>query len=70
MHFTKTNPQDWIASGDRIFVAATSNEPLGLLEALRPAVQAGVEFVQFPLRGLNAMDSSARGPLGSSGYEA
>ncbi|MEM1432985.1 MAG: acetyl-CoA hydrolase/transferase C-terminal domain-containing protein [Pseudomonadota bacterium] len=62
MHFTTTNPRDWISSGDRVFVAAASNEPLGLLEALRPTVPTGVEFLQFPLRGLNAVDFTAWGP--------
>jgi 4-hydroxybutyrate CoA-transferase len=57
-----SNPRDWIRSGDRVFVAAASNEPLGLLAALRPALPRAVEFVQFPLRGCNDIDFTSWGP--------
>ncbi|MEM9743091.1 MAG: acetyl-CoA hydrolase/transferase C-terminal domain-containing protein [Pseudomonadota bacterium] len=56
------NPGSWLRPGERVFVGAASNEPLGLLDALRPGVPTGVEFIQFPLRGLNGTDFTAWGP--------
>ena len=52
-----------LASGRRIFVAGASNEPTGLLEALRAAaLPKGLHFVQFPLAGFNQTDFTAWHP--------
>ncbi len=49
-----------LASGQRIFVAGASNEPTGLLKALRAApLPEGLHFIQFPLAGFNQMDFTA-----------
>lgn len=43
--------------GQRIFVAGSSNEPTGLLQALsEQTLPAGIEFIQFPLAGYNRFD--------------
>ncbi len=49
---------DLLRPGMRVFVPGASNEPSGLLEALRarPECAAGVTFVQFPLPGMNRFD--------------
>ena len=52
-----------LASGQRIFVAGASNEPTGLLEALRAAaLPPDLHFVQFPLPGFNQTDFTAWHP--------
>ena len=52
-----------LASGQRIFVAGASNEPTGLLEALRAAaLPEGLHFIQFPLAGFNQTDFTAWHP--------
>ena len=52
-----------LASGQRIFVAGASNEPTGLLEALREAtLPEGLHFIQFPLAGFNQTDFTAWHP--------
>ena len=52
-----------LAPGQRIFVAGASNEPAGLLEALRTAaLPEGLHFVQFPLAGFNHTDFTAWHP--------
>lgn len=49
-----------LAPGQRIFVAGSSNEPTGLLEAMkRLPLPAGLHFVQFPLAGYNRQDFTA-----------
>jgi 4-hydroxybutyrate CoA-transferase len=58
---------DWPAllqPGHRVFVSGSSNEPVGLLDALarQPDRAAGVTFVQFPLGALNDRDLSALHP--------
>ncbi|NIP15108.1 MAG: acetyl-CoA hydrolase [Pseudomonadales bacterium] len=46
-----------IEPGQRVFVAGSSNEPTGLLQTLaQQTLPAGVEFIQFPLAGLNRFD--------------
>ena len=53
----------FLASGQRIFVAGASNEPTGLLEALREAaLPEGLHFIQFPLAGFNQTDFTAWHP--------
>ena len=49
-----------IQPGQRIYVAGSSNEPTGLLNALA-TIEApeNLEFIQFPLPGLNATDFTA-----------
>jgi len=48
---------DLLRPGMRVFVSGSSNEPTGLLEALRAAtLPADLEFVQFPLAGYNRED--------------
>ena len=52
-----------LTSGQRIFVAGASNEPAGLLEALRTAaLPEGLHFIQFPLPGFNKTDFTAWHP--------
>ena len=50
-----------LAPGHRVWVSASSNEPVALLEALaaQPEVARGVTFIQFPLPGLNRFDFTA-----------
>lgn len=49
--------------GQRIFVGGSSNEPAGLLDALRAkALPEGLHFVQFPLAGYNRADFTAWHP--------
>ena len=49
--------------GQRIFVGGSSNEPAGLLDALRAeALPEGLHFVQFPLSGYNRADFTAWDP--------
>ena len=49
--------------GQRIFVSGSSNEPEGLLDALRTrALPDGLHFVQFPLSGYNRADFTAWHP--------
>ena len=47
-----------LAPGQRVFVVGSSNEPVGLLDALasRPDCAEAVTFIQFPLPGLNTFD--------------
>lgn len=48
--------------GARVFVAGSSNEPTGLLEALEgEPLPEGLHFVQFPLAGYNRRDFTAWG---------
>ena len=52
-----------LASGQRIFVAGASNEPTGLLKALRAApLPTGLHFIQFPLAGFNQTNFTAWHP--------
>ncbi len=52
-----------LQSGQRIFVAGSSNEPTGLLELMRDAdLPDGLHFVQFPLAGYNRNDFTAWHP--------
>jgi 4-hydroxybutyrate CoA-transferase len=53
-----------LRGGMRVYVAGSSNEPTGLLDAIaaKPTCAAGVTFVQFPLAGLNNRDLSALHP--------
>ncbi len=52
-----------LASGQRVFVAGASNEPTGLLQALRAAaLPEGLHFIQFPLAGFNQTDFTAWHP--------
>ena len=53
-----------IRPGQRIFVAGTSNEPTGLLNALRDVgkLPEGLHFVQFPVAGYNRIDFTAWHP--------
>lgn len=54
---------DLLSPGMRVFVAGSSNEPTGLLEALKAcALPAGLEFVQFPLAGYNREDFTTYAP--------
>src|SRR5262245_31595780 len=48
----------------RVYVAGSSNEPTGMLDAVaaKPQSAAGVTFVQFPLAGLNNRDLTALHP--------
>lgn len=49
--------------GQRIFVAGSSNEPTGLLQALRAqALPENLHFIQFPLPGYNNTDFTAWHP--------
>lgn len=49
--------------GQRIFVSGSSNEPSGLLEALRTALlPPDLHFIQFPLTGYNKKDFTAWHP--------
>ena len=51
------NVDDWISARQRVFVSGSSNEPRGLLEMLRQCQLAeDLEFIQFPLPGLNQVD--------------
>jgi len=46
-----------IQPGQRIYVAGSSNEPTGLLNAMAEVdLPANLEFIQFPLPGLNGTD--------------
>ena len=46
--------------GDRIFVGAASNEPLGVLKRLQEIdLPADLRFVQFPIGAMNAFDFTA-----------
>ncbi len=46
--------------GQRVFVGGSSNEPTGLLDHLRDqALPADLEFIQFPIGGLNDVDFTA-----------
>lgn len=54
---------DLLAPGKRIFVAGSSNEPTGLLEALRrEPLPERLHFLQFPLGGYNRFDFTRFGP--------
>lgn len=54
---------DHFRAGDRIFVAGSSNEPSGLLSALKPAgLPANLHFIQFPIAGYNREDFTAWHP--------
>jgi len=49
--------------GQRVFVAGSSNEPTGLLEALRQQpLPAGLHFIQFPIAGYNGFDFTRFAP--------
>jgi 4-hydroxybutyrate CoA-transferase len=51
---------DLLRPGMRAFVAGSSNEPTGLLEALKTStLPSNLEFVQFPLAGYNREDFTA-----------
>jgi len=48
---------DYLESGQRVFVGASSNEPTGLLETLRQeGIPEDIRFIQFPIGGLNQVD--------------
>lgn len=53
-----TDVASLLAPGQRVFVVGSSNEPVGLVDALAstPDAARGVTFVQFPLPGLNTFD--------------
>jgi len=53
-----------LGPGRNVYVGASSNEPLGLVEALERAPEraAGVTFVQFPLPGLNRTNFASLHP--------
>ena len=52
-----------LKSGDRVFVAGAVNEPLGLLDQLRHLpLPADLEFIQFPIGGLNTTDFTGLSP--------
>ena len=52
-----------LQSGQRNFVAGSSNEPTGLLELMRDAdLPDDLHFVQFPLAGYNRTDFTAWHP--------
>jgi 4-hydroxybutyrate CoA-transferase len=53
-----------LAPGMRVYVAGGSNEPRGIIDALKAHPQAadGVTFVQFPLPGMNTTDFTALHP--------
>ena len=49
-----------LAPGQRIFVAGSSNEPTGLLEAMaHMQLPKDLHFLQFPIAGLNGVDFTA-----------
>lgn len=49
-----------LAAGQRIFVAGSSNEPTGLLQHLaQQDLPADLNFIQFPIGGLNSTDFTA-----------
>ena len=49
-----------LREGDRIFVSGSSNEPAGLLSALRAgALPSNLHFIQFPIAGYNREDFTA-----------
>ena len=48
--------------GQRLFVGGASNEPTGLLVALREALPEGLHFIQFPIPGFNLTDFTAWHP--------
>ena len=49
--------------GDRVFVAGSSNEPSGLLQALRESdLPEGLHFIQFPVPGFNSVDFTSWHP--------
>ena len=53
----------FLKPGQRIFVSGSSNEPTGLLDALRAeALPDGLHFIQFPLSGYNRADFTAWRP--------
>lgn len=55
-----SGPTSRLARGQRIFVGASSNEPAGLLEALvGQDVPSDLEFIQFPVGGMNTFDFTA-----------
>ena len=46
-----------LGPGQRIFVAGSSNEPSGLLQAMAQlGLPENLNFIQFPIPGLNAVD--------------
>ena len=46
-----------LGAGQRIFVAGSSNEPSGLLQAMAQLrLPENLNFIQFPIPGLNAVD--------------
>jgi len=58
-----TNPAELLRSGQRIFVAGSSNEPTAVLETLqRSALPDGLHFIQFPLAGYNRFDFTSFNP--------
>ena len=50
--------------GQRVWLSASSNEPLALVDALaaQPQAARGVTFIQFPLPGMNRCDFTALHP--------
>ena len=54
---------DLLEPGQRVFVSGSSNEPTGLLEALREqSLPSGLHFVQFPIAGYNRFDFTRFAP--------
>ena len=51
----------FFAPGQKVYVGASSNEPVALLDALAaaPGCAAEIEFVHFPLAQLNTRDLTA-----------
>ena len=48
---------DLFRAGQRVYVAGSSNEPTGLLNALGQCeLPENLQFIQFPLPGLNQTD--------------
>lgn len=57
------NLADLFRPGQRVWVAGSSNEPTGLLEALQTqTLPEALNFIQFPLAGYNRQDFTAYGP--------
>ena len=54
----------FFAPGQKVYVGASSNEPVALLDALAaaPGCAAEIEFVHFPLAQLNTRDLTALDP--------
>ncbi len=60
---SETQLLNLLEPGQRIYVAGSSNEPLGLVDALsKGALPDNLEFLHFPLPGLNSTDFTALSP--------